>query len=285
MSYLVAAEPERVIGDSLRFRQRLRIGRKAFRTLQAKDLLQDTWDTAGVAWTGAALAKSSVVATTFFAPTGIAAWLGLATAATPIGWVVAAAAGSAGIYYLATRGLAADERFVDQIPKFISTPLDVLGARLFDLMGGLALQVARADGHVDESEHQTILDHLVIDWGYDEVFARRELARLAEVIAQVPVNALAEELARFQAANPDCNGPAMQAELLAFVEELVHADGVERPEETRALAELRQVFGMPASERSTSPIESVRLALEDAGSRIGALVGDTLRTVRSRIGA
>lgn len=285
MSDLVAAEPERVIGDSLRFRLRLRIGRKAFRTLQAKDLLQDTWDTAGVAWTGAALAKSSLVATTFFAPTGIAAWLGLATAVTPIGWVVAAAAGSAGIYYLATRGLAADERFIDEIPKFISTPLDVLGASLFDLMAGLALQVAGADGHVDESEHQTILDHLVIDWGYDEVFARRELARLAEVVDQVRLDALADELARFQAANPDCNGPAMQAELLAFVEELVRADGVERPEEARALAELRQAFGMPASERGTPPLESVRLALEDAGSRIGALAGDTVRTVRSRIGA
>ncbi len=285
MSDLAAGEPERVIGDSLRFRQRLRIGRKAFRTLQAKDLLQDTWDTAGIAWTGAALAKSSFVATTFFAPTGIAAWLGLATAATPIGWVVAAAAGSAGIYYLATRSLAANERFVEEIPKFISTPLDVLGARLFDLMGGLALQVAMVDGHVDEAEQQTILEHLVGDWGYDEVFARRELARLAKVIDQVPLTALAEELAGFQTANPDCNGPAMQAELLAFVEELVRADGIDHPEERGALSELRQVFGLPVSAGSATSLQGVRLTLVDVGSRIGTLAGTTLRTVRSRSGA
>lgn len=285
MSNLSAVEPEKVIGDSLRFRQRLRIGRKAFRALQAKDLLQDTWDTAGVAWTGAALAKSSFVASTFFAPTGIAAWLGLATAATPIGWVVAAAAGSAGIYYLATRSLAADERFVDEIPKFISTPLDVLGARLFDLMGGLALQVAGTDGHVDEVEQRTILEHLISEWGYDDVFARRELARLAEVVDQVPLTELAEELARFQAANPDCNGPAMQAELFAFVEELVRADGVERPEETRALAELRRTFGLPLSADSAPRRQDFRLSLGYAGARIGALAEDTLSTVRARIGA
>lgn len=277
-------EPDRVIGDSLRFRQRLRIGRKAFRTLQVKDLLQDTWDTTGVAWSGAALAQSSIVATTFFAPTGVAAWLGLATAATPVGWVVAAAAGSAGIYYLATRGLAADERFVDEIPKFISTPLDVLGARLFELMAGLALKFVNADGQAEEAGQEEILEHLVSDWGYDEVFARRELGRLAEAIDRIPLTVLAEELAGFQAANPDCNGPAMQAELLGFVEELIGADGFER-EQTKALAEMRLAFGIPVGERRAPVLNGIRLLLGKAGSSITAFGGEALHTMRSRIGA
>ena len=156
---------------------------------------------------------------------------------------------------------------------------------MFDLMAGLALQVTDADGQVAEAKQEVILEHLVSDWGYDEVFARRELARLAEVIDRVPLTVLAEELARFQAANPDCNGPAMQAELLGFVEELVRAGGIERPEETSALAELRQVFGISRSAGSALPLDGVRLTLEDAESRLSAFAGVTLRTMRSRSGA
>lgn len=280
MSDHAVTEPgERVIADPLRFKQRLRIGRKAFRTLQARDLLQDLWDTAGVAWTGAAVAKSSLVATTFFAPTGITAWLGLATAATPAGWVVAAAVGSAGLYYCVSRGLAANDRFLDEIPKFISTPLDFLGASLFGLMGMLAVKVAAVDGEIDPRERQAIVDHLVRDWGYDEAFTSRELALLEARQGEFSVEALAQRLAEFQAANPDCNGPAMQAELIAFVQELIRADGIIRPEEADALEKVSGVLRLAGERPASSFAAATRSTLSSVAAAVGTLAGTAISIV------
>lgn len=241
---------DRVVAEPLRFKQRLRIGRKAFRTLQAKDLLQDTWDTVGVAWTGAAIAKSSVVATTFFAPTGFAAWLGLVTAATPVGWVVAAAVASGGLYYGATRMWARDSRFIDEIPKFITTPLDLLAVDLFRLTGLLALKVATADGHLDRHERAVIRDHFVEDWGYDERFVDAELKWLEGNPNDLSLEELTRRLKEFQRANPDCNGPAMQKELLDFVGELVRANGVLHPQKQAALRHLGVTISEETSERA-----------------------------------
>lgn len=94
---------ERVVADPLRFKQRLRIGEDAYALLRAKNQLFSLWDTAGAAATGAAVASSSMVAGTFFAPTGVMAALGLATAATPVGWVVGAAVLAGGGWYGASR--------------------------------------------------------------------------------------------------------------------------------------------------------------------------------------
>lgn len=248
---------DRVVAEPLRFKRRLRIGRKAFRTLQAKDLLQDTWDTVGVAWTGAAIAKSSVVATTFFAPTGIAAWLGLVTAATPVGWVVAAAVASGGMYYGATRMWARDGRFIDEIPKFISTPLDLLAVDIFRLTGLLALKVAMADGYLDHHERTVIRDHFVDDWGYDERFVDAELTELQGATNEVSLDDLTRRLKEFQSANPDCNGPAMQKELLGFVEELVRANGVLHPQKVAALHLFRIMIGQ-SQKKSGSVVSGVK---------------------------
>ena len=73
---------EQVVADPLRFKQQLRIGEDAFTLLRAKKQLYALYETAGAAGTGAAIAGSSTVAGTFFAPTGLTAMLGLATAAT-----------------------------------------------------------------------------------------------------------------------------------------------------------------------------------------------------------
>jgi uncharacterized membrane protein YebE (DUF533 family) len=231
-----------VVADDLRFKKRLKIGRKAFASIRSTDTLKSVASTAGVAWGGAAIASSSAVATALFPAAGILGWLGLATAATPVGWVVAAAALTGGAFYAATSYFSAGERFVDEIPKFINTPIDLLGASLFELMGTLAIAVARADGQFDDDERQTILEHFVLDWGYDPAFANAALACLANRPGPEAVTAIACRLADFQAANPDCNSQAMQSELMAFLRELIAADGVISDAETRAVGEIEQAL-------------------------------------------
>lgn len=235
---------ERVVADPLRFKQQLRIGEDAFKLLRAKKQLYTLYETAGAAGTGAAIAGSSAVAGTFFAPTGLTAMLGLATAATPVGWIVAAAVVAGGGYYGASRWFSDKTgAFVDTIPKYINTPIDVLGAALIDLLGSLALRVAAIDGRIDPTERECILDHFVQDWGFDATYAARALDSLAPHADATRVKALAYDLAQFEAANPDCNAPAMQAELMRFLRELVAADGVLDEREELALDAIERVLG------------------------------------------
>lgn len=265
---------ERVVADSLRFRQRLRIGEEAYGILRTKNRLISLWDTAGAAATGAGVASSSVVASSFFAPTGLAATLGLATATTPIGWVIAAAVVAGSGWYGASRWIAGKgEGFVDTIPRYINTPIDVLGAALVDLLGSLALRVSVIDGRIDPAERQLIAAHFVQDWGIDRDYAERALDSLATHADATRVKDLAKNLAAFVSANPDCNGPAMQEELMEFLRELIAADGVLDEREELALEAIERQF-----------VEENRLTMAKMGAKTVDAIGEATSTVSAVAG-
>lgn len=277
-----------VIADPLRFKRQLRIGEEAYALMRAKNVLVGISDTAGAAATGAGIASSTMVASTFFAPTGLAAWLGLATAATPIGWVVAAAAVAGGTYYGISRWFAdKGDSFVDTIPKYINTPLDVLGAALVDLLGSLALRVAAIDGRIDPSELGCIADHFVHDWGFDPVYVTRALDVLRTRADETRVKVIARDLARFQASNPDCNGPAMQAELLKFLRELIAADGVVDEREELALEAIERTLREEAPSVITAAgerlLDASRVAASSAAG-VATTIGGTAKTLGGSLG-
>lgn len=241
MPELDATGIKQVVADPLRFKRQLQIGEEAYALLRTKNLIITACGTTGAAATGAGIASSSLVASTFFAPSGLVGWLGLATAATPVGWVVAAAVVAGGGYYGASRWYSDQtSAFVDTVPKYISTPIDMLGAALLELLGSLALRVAAIDGHIDQREVQCIRDHFVCDWGFDAIFVERTLEFLVLRADNTQMKALVADLAKFQAENPDCNAPAMQDELMKFLRELVSADGVIDEREELALAAIRR---------------------------------------------
>lgn len=262
---------EQVVADPLRFKQRLRIGEEAYGILRTKNRLVSLWDTAGAAATGAGVASSTAVASTFFAPTGLAATLGLATAATPVGWVVAAAVAAGGGWYGASRWFSGKgEGFVDTIPRYINTPIDVLGVALVDLLGSLALRVSVIDGRIDPAERQLIATHFIRDWGIDKDYAERALDNLAGQADTMRVKDLAKNLAAFVSANPDCNGPAMQLELMDFLRELVAADGILDEREELALEAIERQF---AEER--------RISISKIGAKTADAIGETASTASS----
>lgn len=236
------------------------------------------WDTVGAAATGAGVASSATVATTFFAPTGLTAWLGLAAATTPAGWVVAAALVAGGGYYGVSRWFnGKGDAFVDIIPKYITTPIDVLGAALIDLLGSLALRVAAIDGKIDPRETACIADHFVHDWGFDADYVSRALDTLAARANDMRVKQLASDLAAFTEANPDCNASAMQAELLAFLRELIAADGV---------VDEREELALEAIERVLAEANRMTLAkASDAVADIARTAGDTVATAAGTLGS
>lgn len=218
---------ERVVADPIRFKLRLGIGEDAYASLRLKKNLLKLWDIGSWGGTGAVVASSKIVATTFFAPKGLMALLGFGVAVTPVGWVIAAALGSAGAYYGVTHLFGRFEGSrVEKIPKFINSGIDVLGAKLLDLMGSLAIRVAHIDGQIDASEIEAITDHFVSVWGLDRAYVEQALTVLRANLAKASIKDLAHQLAKFQNDNPDCNAPAMAASLVEFLREIALADGV-----------------------------------------------------------
>lgn len=115
------------LSHPLCFKKELHIGAAAYRSLTIKKRVLALVRPIGAAGVGASVAGSSAVATTFF-PAGILGALGLATAATPIGWVIGTAVFSGAAWTFVSRKLddLSSNRVVE-IPKFINTPLDLLG--------------------------------------------------------------------------------------------------------------------------------------------------------------
>lgn len=267
------ADLDGVIADPLKFKRRLRIGEDAYAVLRLKNSLQGLWDTGGVAATGATVAASKVVATTFFASTasgGVLSALGIgAAAATPVGWVLAAAAASGGVYYGVNRLVRRHQAaFVDTIPRFINTPIDLLGMQLLDLLGALALRVARIDGAVAAEERATIQRHFIEEWGYSRDYVVAALDILETGSDQTRVKAVATDLAQFQASSPDCNAEAMQSELLAFLREVMEADGVLDEREELAIDAIADVF---QKERAIT-LAKVGRSLSDLSAKTGSTV-------------
>lgn len=276
------SEVDRVVADPLRFKLKLGIGEDAYTSLRIKKNLTNLWDLVGWGGTGATLAASPMVASAFFVPKGFMALLGFGTAVTPIGWVVAAAVTSAGAYYGVTRLFGGYEGSrVDKIPKFINTPLDVLGAALFDLMGGLAIRVAKIDGQVDERETQAIVDYFVGEWGFDSAYVDQALAVLRANISMASIKDLSRNLAKFQADNPDCNDAAMQAELVQFLREIAIADGVLDEREGMAIEAIGLAMSSAAADRRAR-LRKVARGLSGTASAAAGTVKEKLASLKLR---
>jgi len=217
---------ETIVSEPLNFKSKLAIGEDAYTSLKLKNAVFEAWEVAGVATTAVVVAKSSAIATTFFAPTGWLAAIGIGTAATPVGWVIAAGVVTGGAWVGITRYLKkASANRLTVIPKFINTPLDVLALGLFDLLAPLALKLAGVEGHIEDAGRKHIHDYFVNEWGYDPKFVGEGIKYTESNLDKFSIRALSQALAKFANENPDCNFKVMSAEILGFMKSMAITDG------------------------------------------------------------
>ena len=230
---------EQVIEHPMYFKKKLGIGEGAFANLVKRRRVEigvRVLETAGAFTTGATVAGSTTVATTFFAPTGLLATLGIGgVAVTPIGWVIASGfALSAGYYIISEYSRSGREDRVDVIPKWLNTPLDVLATDLFSLFAPLGLKAAAVvDGGEEERERAYIENYFVSEWGYSKKFIQEKLPEIESIYDSFHAVDLVNNLIKFQKGNPDCNYEAMSKELVAFLTEVTRAD--ERIDESEVI--------------------------------------------------
>jgi uncharacterized protein (DUF697 family)/uncharacterized tellurite resistance protein B-like protein len=231
----------RVVADPLRFKSKLSIGDEAYATLKATRVLGDVWQVGTAAAAGGAVAGSSAVAGTFFG--GWLTALGVATAITPAGWVIGAAAASgAACYGVLQLFRRYESSRVVKVPAFINTPIDFLGASLFDLMATLAIRVAQEAGDLDADERASIREYFVEEWGFDPDYVAAALPVIEQKASDGTIEEIAANLAEFKRSNPDCNLSAMSAELIAFLKEIAEADGHLDDAELAAIKRVEAVF-------------------------------------------
>jgi hypothetical protein len=234
---------ETIVSEPLNFKAKLAIGEDAYTSLKVKNAAFQAWEVAGVATTAAVVAKSSVVASAFFAPTGILAAIGLGTAVTPVGWVIAASVVSGGAWVGITRYLKkASASRVTVIPRFINTPLDVLALGLFDLLAPLALKVIAVDGNIDDARRKLIHDYFVKEWGYDTGFVTEGIKYTESRMSEFSIENLARALADFTRENRDCNFNMMSLEILGFLSNSVAADGKLDQRQEMEIGKIKAVF-------------------------------------------
>lgn len=259
------SEVKSVIYEPLKFKVKLAIGEDAYGTLRMKNKLADFWEIFGGVGTGAAAAKTTVVATTFFAPHGLLGLIGLGTAVTPVGWVVAAAVLSGGAVIGVRRFLSdATGSRVAVIPKFINTPIDVLAVNLFDLIAPLALKIAAVDGLITDTERKCIKDYFVNEWGYDPLFIDIGCKLIESKLDEISVKEIAEQLAAFSKSSPDCNYSEVTRDLMDFLKCVMEADGKIDEREEFAIEKINAIFKEAGRAFSKANIEMAKNTAQES---------------------
>lgn len=249
-------EVTQVVADTHRFKGKLAIGEDAYASLQATRILGDVWKVGTTAAAGGAIASSSAVAGTFFG--GWLTALGVATAVTPVGWVLGAAAASGAACYGVVRLFRSYEGSrVVKVPAFINTPIDFLGATLLDLTASLAVRVAREAGDLDANERDSIRSYFIEEWGFDEEYLDAALPVIEQKASDRAIEETADDLASFKLENPDCNFDAMKAELISFLTEIAEADGMMDASEKAAIDRIDRVFETAAGRSDVSWTETI----------------------------
>lgn len=273
---------EDVVKDELRFKAMLGIGEDAYTSTRIKKTVFEAWDVAGVAATGAQVASSAFVAQKFFAAPGMLAALGIGTATTPIGWVIAASVVTGGAWLGITRYLQDDGNKTTVIPTFINTPVDVLGLGLFDLMAPLAMKVAAIDGHVHESELDAIKRHFVRRWGYSEQFVDSGIEFVSDKLEDYDIKTSATTLGAFARDNPDCKANLMLADIKLFLREVMEADGRIDEREEMAIERVDKVFSQEMQFSISRAVAPIGKTATQAARGLGSGISSAIRKPWSR---
>ena len=281
-----------VVGNPNQFKIKLGIGEDAFSTLKLKKNLTSLWELKGAAVSGAALASSSVVASSVFASTaGPLSFIGIgAAAATPVGWVIGAAVLSSSAYYGVSKLVSGYENSrVASIPKFINTPIDLLGATIFDMLAGLALKITSLSGVVDDVERVAIIDYFSEEWGISPDYANRALPLIELNISGQRLKDMVKNLTEFQVNNPDCNPTVMAKDIKGFLEEIAYADGDYDEVEELAIDAVQSIIKnelsthkqlvSSANKYAQKTADAAYAATEKAGVSASAALGEASKAI------
>lgn len=275
---------ETVIEHPVLFKRSLAIGDDAYNILRLKNKVVDAWDVIGVAQMAATVAKSSTVASTFFAPSSFLSVFGIGTAVTPVGWVITAGVIGGGAWWGITQFMKSPTICrVDKIPEFINTPLDVLALGLFDLLAPLSLKLAYFDGDFDKSEKSLITNYFVNEWGYDKTFIREGLVFMESRLSELTIEDLSITLSKFTADNPDCNYEPMSKNIMEYLNDIVDSDGKRTEAEILALEKIKATLDENNPSKIKNRVKRVRNSITNKVKQVKSFTQNKFKGSKQKV--
>lgn len=234
---------EAIVCDPLRFKAKLKIGSNAFSILTKAENLQDCLHVLTGTAAGAALAG-----TTWFGSLGALGALGvsLGMVTTPIGWIsVAGIGGGAAVYGLKKLLSTAHKNVVDEIPKYINTPLDILANNIISLLLPAMFYVSKSDDELHDLEKQTIVDYFCGEWGISRAYIQDRLNDLIISNGHFDLQTWSQAIGQLSEAK-DVSYTDLCEELITALETVRDADGVVQDEEQQAIQEIKNALTLEA---------------------------------------
>ena len=232
----------------LLFKARLGIGEESFASLRLKRRFIEAWDVGGAGVSGAAVASSPIVASTFFPSGGILGFFGLASTTTPVGWVIAAGLLSGAAWYVLRKWLLSDDGKIIKVPKYINSPLDTLSVSLFGLQAPILMRVAAIDGHVDDNRRRIVESEFVEGWGYHEDFVDAGLCFIEDKLEEFDLPRQVTAYVEFVGAAKDCDLRKNSDQLLACMRDIIGAGDTVSEDARNTYAEIEALL---AEQRKT----------------------------------
>jgi len=229
----------RVVEDPEKFRKKLNIGMDAFRYLSNAEKLGNFTTTIATGTGAASLAYLG-----WFASLGTLGQLGLVVGlvSTPAGWVTAAGAGGV-VTVIVARKLfrTIKKEAVTELPNFINSPLDVLGASVCDLISPILLKIAHSDGKYSRHEQDRITCYFIDQWGINSGYVSGLLDIGDDAIRDINWNDLSESLIEIERTG-DIKYDSMKNEIVRVAEEVMSCDGVIHPDEQSEISRLKEAL-------------------------------------------
>lgn len=223
---------ESVVQDPFRFKAKLKIGSAAFGVLSKAENLQDSMNILTGSAAGAAL-----MGTAWFSGLGTLGTLGLSLGlvTTPIGWIAAAGVGGGAVVFGLQKLLKkAKKSAIDEVPRYINTPLDILAANLVNLMLPPMIFVSGVDSEHKDTERETILNYFVEEWGISRSFIQDRYNELILSGGHFDLKAWSESVGQLSESK-DIAFEELCEELIQALETISDADGVRLDSEQDAI--------------------------------------------------
>jgi len=246
--------PDTVISDPLVFKKKLNIGADAFKILCKAESIETGITTVAAGAGGAAIAGA-----TWWA--GLSTWgtigatLGMTT--TPVGWISAAGLGTAAATYGVRRFLKkAKGASVDEIPRFINSGIDALGANIFSLIAPILVYIGRSDGSFCEKERAFVVEYFENEWGFSTSYIEFSLSELEGSPIELDISLLTAMIDEVVDSG-DIKRTELVKEIHEVLSKIMDVDGEVSVHEEKVFNEIKTAFSSNFDTKASAKWESL----------------------------
>ena len=157
---------------------------------------------------------------------------------------IGAAVGGIGILTFKTLVKKFRKNLVDEVPKFIKAPVDILAFNVLNILALLSLKIAYEDNEIHPKEIETIINNLVYKWGFCRDFVENYVYNILKTnsLEKISYEDIAKSIKELKNIDKNLDIDILKNSLFEEVKDVIIADEVLHPNELNALHKLKKVL-------------------------------------------